>query len=141
MLFRQRFKMRDRLPDKISDLQVSKKMTGRETKFILQLSKGRKVVVDVKLYDGGQAFVGPLYISSIHRARFKIRILTYRSVGGHSGKIQHTLDLFQNLKCVTHNKIILKTDQVREIQLKKELWVPGDIDPKTHKVLGGNFKR
>ena len=77
-------------------------MAGRETKFCLQLCKGRKVVINVKIYDGGQAFVRLLYKSSI---------LTNGSIGGRSRKIQHTLNLCQNLKCITHNEIILKTSK------------------------------
>ena len=114
MLLRQSFKVRDQLPNKISDLQVSEKMAARETEFCLQLCEICEVVIDVKISDGSHAFVGPLYKSSIHCAWYKTRVLTNRGVGRQSGEIQHTLYLLQNLQCVTHNKIILKTSK-REI--------------------------
>ena len=75
----------------MSDLQVLTKMAGRETKFCLQLSERGKVVVNVKIYDGNQAFVGPLYKSSIHRAWFNIGILTNRSIGSRGVMVHQTV--------------------------------------------------
>lgn len=68
-------------------------MVREETKFLLQLGKGHKVVINVKVFKDSQAFIRLVCKSNIHHSWFKARILTNSSMGTQSWEIQNTLNL------------------------------------------------